>query len=67
MRLLYPIYSYFSCYILQLIFEGTTGIHNRDEIAIDDVDVYQSEQCPQGKIIMKIIVIRHCNDNRDGH
>eukprot|EP00057_Strongylocentrotus_purpuratus_P017082 XP_011671556.1 PREDICTED: MAM and LDL-receptor class A domain-containing protein 1 [Strongylocentrotus purpuratus] len=31
----------------RLIFEGTTGIHSRDEIAIDDVDVYQSEQCPQ--------------------
>ncbi|XP_054756547.2 MAM and LDL-receptor class A domain-containing protein 1-like [Lytechinus pictus] len=31
----------------RLVFEGTTGIHNRDEIAIDDVDVYQSQQCPQ--------------------
>ncbi|XP_071506663.1 MAM and LDL-receptor class A domain-containing protein 1-like [Diadema antillarum] len=36
----------------QIIFEGKTGIHSRDDLAIDDVDVYHSQQCPTFPSVM---------------
>eukprot|EP00057_Strongylocentrotus_purpuratus_P017081 XP_011671555.1 PREDICTED: MAM and LDL-receptor class A domain-containing protein 1-like [Strongylocentrotus purpuratus] len=36
----------------RLIFEGTTGIHMRDDIAIDDVSVLEGQQCPENPTVL---------------